>query len=170
MSDLLENILFLEKVDIFSSLSIEELSQLAQIVDTSQYQEDEILFRQGDPGNYAYIILSGKVELFLESGTEGRQTLLSLEDGACFGEMALLDGKKRSASARISTESLLARIKRDDFLRVMMRYPTIALGIINQISTRLRNANQKYREVQKAIKDLKGFFQNHKNLFNETDE
>ncbi len=153
MKEILERTLFLDNVDIFKELSLDELGQIAQISELGNYQEDEILFRQGDPGNYAYIIVNGGVELYLESGKK-HQSLMLLPAGECFGEMALLDGQNRSASARITKESTLLRISREDLIRVMKRYPSIALGIISQLSIRLRDGNLKYNILKETVTKL----------------
>ncbi len=153
MKRILERILFLDKVDIFKELSLEELSQIAEISEIDNYQEDEIIFRQGDPGNFAYIIVNGGVELYLESGKK-HQSLMLFPEGVCFGEMALLDGKNRSASARITRESTLLKISREDLIRVMKRYPSIALGIISQLSARLRDGNMKYNILKESVTKL----------------
>ena len=153
MKKILERILFLDKVDIFKELSLDELGQIAQISEMGNYQEDEVLFRQGDPGNFAYIIVNGGVELYLESGNK-HQSLVFFPTGVCFGEMALLDGKNRSASARITKESTLLRISRENLIRVMKRYPAIALGIISQLSARLREGNLKYNVLKETVTKL----------------
>lgn len=162
MSELLEKILFLQKVDIFQNLSIEELQKIAQIAETEHYQDDEYLFRQGDPGNYAYIIVSGRVELFFEAEKTGVQTLMTFGEGACFGEMALLDGETRSAGARTITESIISKISRNDFLRILNHYPAIALGIISQLSYRLRKTNKKLNQLSKIVETFTDLFEESK--------
>lgn len=154
MEPLLDQILFLDKVDIFRTLSLDDLGRIAGITETGHYREGEILFLKGDPGNYTYIVVSGEVELF--SGDPGgkHETVGRLYDGACFGEMALLDGSPRSAGAVVAAESVLARIPREDFLRLMHRIPSIALGIITLLSTRLRNTTDEYNRFREAVREF----------------
>jgi CRP-like cAMP-binding protein len=159
MSELLEKILFLQKVDIFENLTIEELQKIAQITETEHYNDDEYLFRQGDPGNYAYIIVSGKVELFFETKKNVVQTLMTFGEGACFGEMALLDGETRSAGARTVTESIISKISRNDFIQTLNRYPAMALGIISQLSYRLRKTNKKVNQLSKIVETFTELFE-----------
>lgn len=143
MDSLIEKMLFLERVDIFRSLALEELSHIAEITTVEEFGENEILFRQGDPGGSAYIVVSGSVELFLEDRDRGPRSLVVLKEGASFGEMALLDGQPRSASARLIMDSLLARIEREDFYRLLTMYPSLSLAIIAHLSRRLRDTNEK---------------------------
>lgn len=142
MDSVIEKMLFLEKVDIFRSLSMEELSRIAEITSTEEFIENEILFRQGDPGASAFILVSGSVELYLEDKSRKGRRITILKDGMSFGEMALLDGQPRSASARVLSDSVLARIERDDFIRVLRSSPSLALAIISRLSQRLRNTNE----------------------------
>jgi len=154
----LDLILFLDKVDIFSNLSLEELGQIAAIAEAANFEEGELLFRPGDPGNHAYIIVSGQVTLFLEDDRGRRQTLTTLEPGTCFGEMALLDGEPRSAGASLSEKALMLMISREDFLRVLQRYPSIAQGIISQLSLRLRRTNEQFHTLRSVAEDFKRLF------------
>ncbi len=159
MSETLEKILFLQGVEIFSNLSIEELEKIARIAENDQYSDNEYLFRQGDPGNYAYVVVSGKVELFFETRNKGIQPLMTLGEGACFGEMALLDGETRSAGARTVTESILSRISRSDFMHTLAQHPAMALGIIAQLSYRLRTTNTRVNGLSKVVKSFREIYE-----------
>jgi CRP/FNR family transcriptional regulator, cyclic AMP receptor protein len=154
MSDLLEKILFLEKVKIFQGLSLEELGEIAQIVDTEQYQEEEALFRMGDPGNFAYILVSGMVELAVLDKKGRKQTTRLLSAGTCFGELSLLDGKARSTDAVVLEDSIIAVIGRDDFLNIVRKMPAIAVGIIEQMSVQLRESTKKLNNMRGLSRDF----------------
>lgn len=159
MSDLLEKILFLEKVKIFKGLALEELGEIAQIVETEEYQEEEVLFRLGDPGNYAYILVSGSVELSVPDKKGKNQSLKILSSGACFGELSLLDGKARSASAEVKEESIIATIGREDFLNLVHKMPAIAVSIIEQVSVQLRGVNKRMHLLQGLEKEFSSLSQ-----------
>jgi len=159
MEFLLEQILFLEKVDIFRNLSLDDLGQIAGITDTQHYREGELLFLKGDPGNFAYIIVSGEVELFTGGGSVKREVVGRLYDGACFGEMALLDGRPRSAGAVVLVDSMLSRIPREDFIRLMHRFPSIAMGIITLLSNRLRRTTEEYNSFRAAVRSFPEAYQ-----------
>jgi len=151
VSEMLEKILFLQKVDMFEHLTVSELQKIAQITETENYNDEEFLFRQGDPGNYAYIIVSGEVEIFFESRKGEFRRLVTLGSGNFFGEMALLDGEPRSAGARTVSECVLSRISRSDFIRILQQYPAIALGIISRLTMRIREMNDKVGKLTKVV-------------------
>ena len=154
MSDLLEKILFLEKVRIFEGLSLEELGEIAQIVDTEEYQEEEILFKMGSPGDYAYILVSGSVDLYTEGKKGEKEEIKRLSSGSCFGEMALLDGQARSATAEVIEDSIIASIGREDFLTLVRKMPAIAISLIEQMSLQLREANIKVQGFKNIGKEI----------------
>ncbi|MCA1754236.1 MAG: cyclic nucleotide-binding domain-containing protein [Spirochaeta sp.] len=158
MSDILEKILFLQGVDIFSNLTVDELRMIAGITEREDYSDNEYLFRQGDPGNYAYIMVSGKVELFFENAGRELQPFMTVGEGACFGEMALLDGEPRSAGARTLTESVISKISRNDFIQTITRHPAIALGIIAQLSYRLRITNTKTNTLTNFVESFRDLY------------
>lgn len=157
MAILMEKVIQLEKVQIFKNLNVEELSHIASITSTKDYEENEILFRQNDPGGTAYIITSGKIELFTEENGHER-TLTHLGEGACFGEMSLFDGKPRSASARVTEKSSINSFHKTDLLNVIMTYPDIALGILTVLSERLREANREISEFKRVKNEIKELY------------
>lgn len=86
---------------------------------------DQLLFRQGDAGDALYIILSGTLEIFIESPTGVRQTLARLTIGDCVGEMTLVTRRPRSASVIALEPTRLLKIPADACQRLMERHPVV---------------------------------------------
>lgn len=98
----------------------------------------EFLFREGDPGDAMYIIQDGQVEILSEArGRERRLALL--EEGDFFGEMALLEGQPRVASARAVTQCELMRIDAATFDQMARHNPEIPVRMLRKLSSRLRH-------------------------------
>jgi CRP-like cAMP-binding protein len=74
---------------------------------TVNFKAGETIFLQGYPGDYAYVVIHGQVEIYLEQIDKSEQQLALLGEGALFGEMALMDDAPRSASARAVTDCTL---------------------------------------------------------------
>ena len=163
MNDILDRVLMLQKTEIFSQLSLDELGQIAHILEEEDFDEGEILFRKGDMGNTAYLMLSGKVEITLPQGRR-EEVLAVMEQGNFFGEMALLDGGTRSAGARCAVPARLYVLDRRDFLRVLNRYPSISLGIISIFSARLRKGNRQLSDLRKVLGDFGEVYKNNRSL------
>ena len=139
-----ESILGLLKgVELFSELNEEQLKMLANLVVAQNFVRDETVVLEGDDSVQAlYLIASGSVQVYM-TGVDGRETILSfLERGDFFGEMSLIDGEPRSASVRTVTDAQLLLIHRESFLTLIRQSPEIAMGLLSEMSKRLRKANR----------------------------
>ena len=139
-----ESILGLLKgVELFSELNEEQLKMLANLVVAQNFVRDETVVLEGDDSVQAlYLIASGSVQVYM-TGVDGRETILSfLERGDFFGEMSLIDGEPRSASVRTGTDAQLLIIHRESFLTLIRQSPEIAMGLLSEMSKRLRKANR----------------------------
>jgi CRP/FNR family transcriptional regulator/CRP/FNR family cyclic AMP-dependent transcriptional regulator len=138
------NILGLLKgVELFSELNEEQIGMLASLVVAQNFNRDETVVLEGDDSVQAlYLIASGSVQVYM-TGVDGRETILSfLERGDFFGEMSLIDGEPRSASVRTVTDAQLLIIHRESFLKLIRQSPEIAMGLLSEMSKRLRKANR----------------------------
>ncbi len=134
MLPLMEIVFFLKSSSLFRGLPGQELARIADLAGTVHLQEDELLFREGDPGDAFYMVVSGSVAV--ERGTR-RIAALGPHEG--LGEMALLDGEPRSASVRALGPVTLLRIDQASFEALVDRSPALAKGIYRSLSRRLRN-------------------------------
>lgn len=124
----------------FSSLAPSENDTLLRHMVVKRVTAGHILFHREQPGDGLYAILSGRIAFTVES-PEGRELILNvLGPGEFFGEIALLDGKGRSATAVARDPSELAFIGRADFLSFLSRRPETTLHIIELLCSRLRRA------------------------------
>ena len=102
----------------------------------------DVLFREGEVGDYAYQIVKGKIEVCKFNGDE-YVTLSILEKGALFGEMALIDKQPRSAMARATVETTVKEIDQNALLGYLKNSPQTAFNMMQQLASYARNANEK---------------------------
>ena len=102
----------------------------------------DVLFREGEVGDYAYQIIKGKIEVCKFNGDE-YITLSMLEKGALFGEMALIDKQPRSAMARAVVETTVKEIDQEALLGYLKNSPQTAFNMMQQLASYARNANEK---------------------------
>ncbi len=102
----------------------------------------DVLFREGEVGDYAYQIVKGKIEVCKFNGDE-YVTLSILEKGALFGEMALIDKQPRSAMARAVEETTVKEIDQQALLGYLKNSPQTAFNMMQQLASYARNANEK---------------------------
>ena len=100
-----------------------------------------VLFEEGHAGDYMYVIQTGSVEIRRQVG-ESERVLAVLPAGEFFGEMAILNGRPRSATAVVRTQSRLFVIEGKTFEAMLRARPEIAMRIIKSLASRLESANQ----------------------------
>jgi len=131
----------------FKNLSNKNIKLLMKVMHNRIYAANEYIFFQGDPGIGLYIIIRGEVSIMEEIDGE-RFDIAMLTRGDFFGELALLDEEKRSASAIALKDSQLAVIFKpdlDEFVETHSKEGIqILRGISQIVATRLRNLNQDY--------------------------
>ena len=100
---------------IFKDLDDDELEHIAEICKTHEFKFGQHIFKEGDKGNRLYIISKGEVRISRDVPGSGEEALAVLKQGACFGEMAVLDRSERSTDAIANTDCTLLTITRSDF-------------------------------------------------------
>jgi CRP/FNR family transcriptional regulator, cyclic AMP receptor protein len=135
----------LRHVPLFESLDDEAAGKLCQLMESIDCKARTFIFRAGDEGNAMYLIEQGKVCICVQ-GTDGREmTLAELARGDFFGEMALLDGQRRSADAIVAEDARLAVLSREHFLSFLRSSPDVALEMLTAFANRLRRTDQLLR-------------------------
>ncbi len=130
-------------IPLFRNLSDSDRQAIVRDCRTRQYQPGDIIFHEGDPGNVLYLIQNGQVRIFV-NGLDSSETSVILfgRPGDMFGELAVIDGLPRSATAVALTPVTLYLISRDDFRRHMRRSPQLALNFMRELSLRVRYNTQ----------------------------
>lgn len=143
----MEDIDLLASVPLFTSLKISLLEDLISKTRIRNYRRSEVIFHKDDPGSTLYIIKSGQVKIETRS-PEGEEVILAiLKNGDFFGELSLLDGKPRSASA-ISMESTTAlTLNKTDLMESIFNYPELAGNILASLSERLRQTDLLFEDA-----------------------
>lgn len=127
----------LKKISLFADLPDDMIAQIAQDVKELELTGGDVLFTEGEEGDALYFIQTGEVEIY--QADQGK-TLALLDSGDYFGEMALLEEKPRSASARAHTDASLLSLERGVFLTLLENNPKLGLKITSTISNRLRTS------------------------------
>jgi len=131
----------LGQVSIFQELPAETVADLAKRVWHKQAQAGSVIVSQEDAGDALFVIAKGKVKIVLY-GETGREIILSImKAGDFFGEMSLLDRQPRSANVVALEDSELLCLDREAFQTHLAAHPSTALGILAEMSRRLRHAD-----------------------------
>ena len=131
----------LSKHFLMSTMPQRVLDDLVKFTTIARVEPHRVIFSKGDPGDCLYGILAGRVRIFSAS-PEGDEIVLNvLESGELFGEIALLDGSTRTASAAAMEQADLMRIHRDHFLPYVRANPDLLLSMLTLLCNRLRRSS-----------------------------
>lgn len=137
----------LSEVPLLSVLEDEHRAELARQMRPRRFRQGQPVFLQGDPGDEMYLVLEGRIRISCESSSGREVTLAILRSGGFFGDMALLDGMARSASAYAETPCEAVLLHRNDFYAFLDRSPASSRRLLAFLSQRLREANDKIQDL-----------------------
>ncbi len=141
------NVAMLRRIALLAILSDDELAMLLERMRPRQYRPGTTIFHRDDPGTTMHIITSGLVKLVLPS-LEGREmTVGLLKTGDFFGEMALLDGGARSASAVTLEATETLTLDRATFVETLERHPQVATALLGILGDRLRRTDELIEDI-----------------------
>jgi len=128
----------LERNHLFRGLPVETIRQLASVALRRSYKAGAIVFAQADAGDALYGVVTGKVRISASS-PDGKEIFLNImEPGDTFGEIALLDGHPRTATATTMAPAELTLITRDDFFAVLHRDTKLVGHLLQLLCQRIR--------------------------------
>lgn len=128
----------LERNLLFRGLAPATLDQIARLSVRRSYEPDAVIFSQSDPGNALFGVITGRVRISASS-VGGREVFLNImEPGDTFGEIALLDGRPRTAHASAMVKSELFIVSREQFLALLARDPLLIDHLLRLLCARLR--------------------------------
>lgn len=146
----------LTRVPLFSELSEEELAQVTEVAVPRRFQAGEVVFREGDTSNTCYVIRSGHARAVRENSDGRSITLAHFGPGDIFGELAMLDDERRSATVEALDETEAVAILGPDMRRLLRDHPEMAVKLVASLGRRLRETNerlarQSFQTVQSRV-------------------
>jgi signal transduction histidine kinase/predicted CoA-binding protein len=139
---------FLRRIPLFSGLPEDALEHLARRAEQVRLKPGDLLFEEGDPGNAAYVVENGKLEVTKHSG--GREVLLAVrQTGEVFGELAVLEEAQRMASVRARTGSTLLAIHKVHLDDLIDRNPVVARAMVSAVLEYWRNTDSLLRQNER---------------------
>ena len=138
------------EVPILQTLSPEELEQILAYTELKTYSENTTLFEEGDRGDYICFVLEGTIDI-RKASVSGHQTIMAkFGRGSIVGEMAAVDLYPRSATARVTSNSKLLILSRDNFEKISQDFPQLSIKILREIarilSLRLRRSSGRFSD------------------------
>lgn len=145
---------FLRNIDMLSSLTDDDLTKLMEHLELLRANPDQGVFKEGAVGQAWYIVLEGNVSIRRQMPSGPDHELAMLYAGECFGEMALLDGAPRMASAVSMDATLLARLSRSRFDALITDHPALGTRLLRSMSTVIC---ERQRELTYILQEMVDF-------------
>ena len=136
----------LRDVPLFSKIDHTQLKLLAFTSENLIYQDGQFLFREGEKGYAAYILLKGKVAVFIET-EKGPVEVARLKRGDVVGEISILCDVPRTASVKTVESVQTLKVTKDTFIQLLTEFPAIAIEIMRELASRLNKTNMQLREA-----------------------
>ena len=144
----------LARTEVFADLSARELKEVAQVAVPRKWERNELIFREGDPGDTCYLIKSGAVLLTREHQDGRMIALAELRAGGMFGELAMFRGETRSATAEATEATEAIALLAPDVQRLIRSNPDIATKLLAALSERVRRTTE--RLLQQSFQTVAG--------------
>jgi CRP/FNR family transcriptional regulator len=151
-----ETIALLRRVPAFSALPEQDVERVAEVAVPRRFEAGEIVFREGDETDTCYIVRSGRARA-VRIHSDGRSiTLANFGPGDIFGELAMFDRERRSATVDTLEETEVTAILGGDMRRLLRERPEIAIELLTSLARRLRETNerlarQSFQTVQSRV-------------------
>ncbi len=147
---LMGRVLFLRKVPLFENVKSEELKAIAAICQEKGFVKDELIVKENDIGDSLFIVKQGSVRI-TKIVQHSEIVLTTLHPKSYFGEMGIFDNAPRSANCYADESCVLLTIFKDTFRDVVIQYPEIALQLFVVFSNRLRESNERIKELSELL-------------------
>jgi CRP/FNR family cyclic AMP-dependent transcriptional regulator len=135
----------LREVKLFELLDDQESESLCALMETLHFDKGDTIFNAGDAGDSIYIVRSGRVEVFIENYEGHKIILRDNEKGDVFGDISLLDGGPRTATAVAIEDTETLTLDRDNLLELVTKHPHAGLDLLTVMGQRLRATNELLR-------------------------
>jgi CRP-like cAMP-binding protein len=140
----------LRRVPLFAGIEPAKLKLLAYTSDVVTYHSGQVLFRKGDVGDAAYVIITGDAEVSITTDS-GDVPVAQLKDGDFLGEIAILCDTPRTATVKAKSELKTLRIRKEPFFELLRQFPEMAIEMARIMAERLTRTTSELVEVQRKL-------------------
>jgi CRP/FNR family cyclic AMP-dependent transcriptional regulator len=146
----------LGRVPVFSTLDDEDLGRIAQLAVPRTFESGQVVFREGDSSDTCYIVRSGRARAVREHPDGRTITLATFGPGDIFGELAMFEDERRSATVEAVQRTVVVAVLGPDMRRLMVEHPGISARLVVALGRRLRETNerlakQSFQTVQSRV-------------------
>lgn len=150
MATLSEEVDMLRRIPLFAAIDPGKLKLLAFASDRMIYHDRQPIFRQGEVGDAAYVVVKGAADIVVE--TEGGEIVVAqARENAVIGEIAILCDVPRTATVRANGELVALKIKKEHFLSLMTDFPKLGIQVMRELARRLSNTTAELTDARRKL-------------------
>ncbi len=155
MATLSEEVELLRKIPLFASIDPGKLKLLAFASDRKIYKSGQDLFKQGEDGDAAYVIIDGVAEIIVETDA-GEVVVAKLGKNEFIGEISILCDVPRTATVRASGELKTLKVKKEHFLGLISQVPDLGIEVMRELASRLSKTTAELGEARRELSSAAG--------------
>jgi len=150
MATLSEEVDMLRRIPLFAAIDPGKLKLLAFASDRMIYHDRQPIFRQGETGDAAYVVVKGAADIVVE--TDGGEIVVAqARENAVIGEIAILCDVPRTATVRANGELVALKIKKEHFLSLMTDFPKLGIQVMRELARRLSNTTAELTDARRKL-------------------
>ncbi|GIL00659.1 MAG: cyclic nucleotide-binding protein [Alphaproteobacteria bacterium] len=143
----------LRRIPLFAAIDPAKLKLLAFASDRMIYHDGQPIFRQGEVGDAAYVVVKGTADIVVE--TDGGDIVVAqARENAVIGEIAILCDVPRTATVRANGEVVALKIKKEHFLSLMQDFPKLGIQVMRELASRLSRTTTELTEARRRLDAL----------------
>lgn len=154
MATLSEEVEMLRKIPLFAAIDPGKLKLLAFASDPKVYKAGQDLFKQGEIGDAAYVIVNGVADVIVETNA-GEVVVANLGENEFIGEISILCDVPRTATVRASAELETLKIKKEHFLGLITQVPDLGIEVMRELASRLSKTTAELGEARRELSAAK---------------
>ncbi len=143
----------LRNIPLFAKVEPTKLKLLAFTSERLQFMPGEMLFRQGDVGDAAYIILDGEADVLVDA-PEGPVRVATIGRNSIVGEIAILCDVPRTATVAARSELAVLRVAKDGFFHLVTQFPQVGIEVMHELASRLHHTTQQLGAASARLREL----------------
>ena len=154
MATLSEEVDLLRRIPLFSGIDPGKLKLLAFASERLSYDDGQNLFRQGEVGESAYVIMEGEADVIIETD-DGEIPVAELKQNAFIGEIAILCDVPRTATVRATSNLEVLKVKKEHFLGLIADFPELGIEVMRELAARLSVTTSELSQARNEIEQLR---------------
>ncbi len=147
----IEKVILLKEVPFFQGMTFAQLQILSNVCEEVFFPVETRLFDEGDSGGTLYVVVSGRVGIEQEKRKGLFARIATVEALSYFGETDFFDNNRRTNTAIAIQDTLVLRLRREPLIALARQHPELSLELINVLTTRLREANERIAELTRTL-------------------